>query len=157
MKSQNEYFQSLQKLEDYIAKQVSGSILLGYENLSNYSGMVLGKSIIFDTRNNKYELDLEWISFGLDLYGENLLENYLYSFATLDTLLQYLKNQYNITPSDMPMKYKTDLTKFPNPIKDSENKHVFIKSWEQFQNDFRTGIFLDNTLELIFSSTSQDI
>jgi len=73
MEDQTGYFTNFEELFDFIQGKKVGNILIGYQNIAEYPGMVLGKSIIFDIEKQKYELDLEWISFGLDLYGENLL------------------------------------------------------------------------------------
>jgi hypothetical protein len=114
--------------------------------------MVLGMGIIFDVNQLKYELDLEWISFGLDLFGENLLENYLYKFNTLAELLAYLQVNYHISITDIPTSYKIDQSLFPNPIEDTAQKPLFEIAWQKFQHDFKKELFLDKSLEIVFSS-----
>lgn len=152
MEDLNRNFKDFEALYDFIQKKKVGNILIGYRNIPEYAGMVLGIGIVFDTHKLKYELDLEWISFGLDLYGENLLENYLYKFNSLQNLLEYLQSDYDISISDIPMNYKIDQSLFPNPIKDSDQKPIFEAAWQKFQHDFKKGIFLDDSLQLVFSS-----
>jgi hypothetical protein len=155
MEELNRNFNSFEELNAFIQNKQVGNILIGYRNLSDYAGMVLGIGIIFDRDKSKYELDVEWISFGLDLFGENLLENYLYKFDKLQGLLEYLDSNYHILVTDIPLKYKIDQSQFPNPIKDADQKPIFIAAWQKFQLDFRKDLFLDAALELVFSSNSR--
>ena len=149
-------FSSIENLNDYIQEKKKGHILIGYDNMPDYAGMVLGKGIIFDIRKSKYELDLEWISFGLDLFAENLLENYLYKFDSLIELLEYLKLKHDTKVTDIPIKYKIDQSLFPNPQKDADQKPLFEEAWSKFQTDFKNEAFLDTSLELVFSSNSAE-
>lgn len=149
-------FSNKDHLKAYLDEKGSGILRIAISNMKGYEGMVFDMGLIFDlNKRKKYELDLEWISYGLDLYGENLLENYLYTFQGLDPLLDYLNNCYAIAVSDIPMGLKVDINHFPNPIKDEDKKSLFQANWERFQKDFRTGIFLDPSLNLIYST--QDI
>ncbi len=145
-------FTDFKALNTYIQKKEKGSILITYRNCKHYEGVVLGIAVIFDTRQAKYELDLQWISFGLDLFGENLLENYLYQFESLEKLLAYLLAKYGIKVTDIPVNYKIDPSKFPDPIKNEEKKPIFETAWQQFQKDFKSGTFLDTSLKLIYDS-----
>lgn len=153
MTAAERYFKSFEELNDFIQTKEKGHILIGYRNLQDYPGMVLGIGIIF--KQGQFELDLEWISFGLDLYGENLLENYLYQFDTLQALLTYIDSLYSISVTDIPLKYQIDQSLFPNPIKDADQKSLFESNWKKFQEDFSKGMFLDNSLTLIFSSDTK--
>lgn len=149
MTDKKRHFQNSEEIDDHV--QRNKHILIGYRNLPDYPGMVLGIGIIFNS--GKYELDLEWICFGLDLFGENLLENYLYSFNELRELLTYLESNYNTSVTDIPVKYKIDQSQFPNPIKDERQKPLFESIWDKFQNDFKRGVFLDKTLPLVYASS----
>lgn len=149
-------FSNIESLNDYILEKEDGHILIGYSNMIDYPGMVLGKGIIFNTQKSKYELDLEWISFGLDLFGENLLENYLYKFESLIELLEYLKSKYSTLVTDIPLKYNIDQSLFPNPQKDADQKPLFEEAWSRFQTDFKNEDFLDTSLELVYSSNEAD-
>ena len=153
MDDQSRTFKDFDEINNFIQKKEVGHILIGYRNMSDYAGMVLGIGIIFNIAESKYELDLEWICFGLDLYGENLLENYSYKFSSLPELLKYLHLTYGITITDIPLSYKINQNLFPNPIKDADQKTLYQTTWQKFQNDFKKGIFLDKSLELVFSST----
>ncbi len=145
-------FESLLALKTHIEQQKKGFILLPYRNVEGYDGMVLGMAISFDIREKKYELDLQWISFGLDLFGENLVENYLYEFDNLEDLLTYIGNKYNIQITDIPLNYKIDASQFPDPIKNKDKIPVFEKAWKRFQIDFKNNNFLDHSLKLTYSS-----
>lgn len=150
----NQNFTSIEGLESHIQDKKVGNILVGYRNVSDYAGMVLGIGIIFDTHKTNYELDLEWISFGLDLYGENLIENYLYKFEDLQTLVDYVHKNYGISVTDIPKQYNIDQSKFPNPLKDADQKPRYEKAWQKFQDDFKNDEFLDNSLHLVFSTNA---
>lgn len=100
-------------------------------------------------------MNLEWISFGLDLYAENLMESYLYKFDSLRSLISYLESNYNINETQIPKSYKIDNDQFPNPIKNSDKEVDFKVSWNKFQEDFKNGLFLDKTLSLVHASTKQ--
>ena len=146
------HFTDFEALNTYIQNKATGHILVAYRNCENYDGMVLGIGITFDTRKPQYELDLQWISFGLDLYGENLLENYLYQFESLEKLLTYLQGKYAIEVTDIPMRYQIDQSQYPNPIKDAAKKPAFETAWKRFQHDFKSGTFLDTSLKLVYST-----
>ena len=152
MEDRNRNFSSFEELSDVIQKRNAGHILVGYRNIPDYAGMVLGIGIIFDVNQLKYELDLQWISFGLDLFGENLLENYLYQFDDLQALLTYLQSKYHTLVSDIPMAYQIDPDLFPNPIKDSDQRPIFEMAWQKFQDNFQQGVFLDDSLQVVFST-----
>ncbi len=81
-----------------------------------------------------------------------MVENYVYQFESLENLLDYLVNQYNIAVEQIPKQYKIDEQNFPNPIKNSAEKSQFEIAWNQFQEDFKRGVFLDQSLNLIYSS-----
>ena len=152
----NTHFSSTEDLLSFIQEKQQGHILSRYELVPAYAGMVLGIGIIFDTSKAKYHLDLEWISFGLDLYGENLLENYSYAFNSLEELLAYLLKRYHLAVTEIPKNYKHDPDQFPNPIKDANQIKAFEEAWEKFQQDFRKDKFLDTSLHLVHTSTSLD-
>ena len=114
--------------------------------------MVLGIMIVFDTRQARYELDLQWASFGLDLYGDTLQESYVYRFESLEKLLAYLEATYAIKVTDIPLKYTIDQSQFPSPLKEEEKRPLYEAAWERFQGDFRRGDFLDLSLKLVFST-----
>ncbi|RZK37138.1 MAG: GNAT family N-acetyltransferase [Pedobacter sp.] len=140
------------QLNNFIRDKKNGSILIDYRLLPDYEGMTLNLGIIFDVAMEKYQLDLQWISFGLDLYGENLLLGYTYQFDYLKSLLDYLAITYNINVPDIPIKYKIDSEKFPNPIKDKDMKPAFEESWARFKKDFAVGKFLDPSLNLVYTT-----
>lgn len=149
-------FADREALRVYIQEREIGSLLIDYRKLEAYAGMVLGIGMIFDTRKGTYDLDLQWISFGLDLYAENLLENHLYRFGRLESLLDYLRITYAIEVADIPVKYSIDSSQYPNPIKDEAQKPVFEAAWQRFQQDFQAGIFLDSSLERVYT-TQEDL
>ena len=65
-------FPDLQALQSHIQKKERGAIVIGHQSLENYSGMVRYLGFHFDVAKAEYDLDIEWISFGLDAFGENL-------------------------------------------------------------------------------------
>ncbi|RZK58042.1 MAG: N-acetyltransferase [Pedobacter sp.] len=140
------------QLNAFVGDKKNGSVLIDYRLLPDYEAIVLNLGIIFDVAMEKYQLDLQWISFGLDLFGENLLLGYTYQFKDLKSLLTYLLTTYNVDVTDIPIKYKMDSEKFPNPIKDEEHKPVFEESWNRFKKDFATGKFLDPSLNLVYTT-----
>ncbi|MEZ4774219.1 MAG: hypothetical protein R3D00_13630 [Bacteroidia bacterium] len=146
------HFTDLVALKTHIHTVGKGSLMVAYRNMDDYDGMVLGIAIIFDAPKGKYELDLQWISFGLDLYGENLLENYLYQFDSLENLLDYLHTKYAMAITDIPVKYNIDPDAYPNPFKDEAKNPLFEAAWQRFQQDFKAGDFLDRSLNLVYSS-----
>ncbi|MES2332709.1 MAG: hypothetical protein V4539_24085 [Bacteroidota bacterium] len=148
------YFKDFSELAAYIQSTEKKHITITHQAIPDYAGMVFSLAIIFDAEKKKYELDMEWISFGLDLYAENLLEGYLYKFKSLEELTGYLYSKYQIRVSDIPANYKIEHEKFPDPIKDKEQKTDFEEGWQRFQRDFKEGIFLDASLELVYSTHS---
>ena len=75
--------------------------------------------------------------------------------GNLEELVAYLQSAYQISVADIPVNYKIDQSLFPNPIKDSAQKPMFESAWEKFQDDFRKGMFLDDSLQLVFSSNEK--
>ena len=89
--------------------------------------------IVFDVEKNNYQLNLEWMCFGLDLFGDNLVESYVYQFEDLEILLRYIDEKHQIKISDINPNYTFNDADFPNPIKNKEQKEVYTKYWNQFQ------------------------
>ena len=145
-------FSSFEELNTHVQNEVSGFIRVTHRNCRDYEGMVLFIKIVFDIQQPKYELDLEWMSLGLDLFGETLAESYIYRFKDLESLFDYLRLEYNINVTDIPVKYEFDASKYPNPIKASSKKQIFENAWLRFQQDFKSGIFMDRSLKLVYSS-----
>ena len=148
----NTNFAGLNALAKHILDEETGHIMVDHRLLPGYEGMVLGIGIIFDIKKDNYELDLEWISFGLDLYGENLLEGYSYKFEALEILVAYLQSVYDINVTDIPIKYQVDAAKFPNPLKDEAQKPVFEEAWKRFRKDFKEKMLLDDSLQLVYTT-----
>lgn len=146
-------FSNFTELQTHFETKQKGFLTIAQTNMTAYAGMVFDVRIIFDIpKGKKYELDLQWISFGLDLFGENLLENYLYRFENLELLVQYLDKKYQIKITDIPTNYQFDDANFPNPVKNEAEKSIFEAAWERFQQDFRKGLFLDKGLELVYAT-----
>ena len=143
------YFSDLSDLETHIHSHQKGFILVTYRPMEGYPGMALAMMIVFDVNNQSYQLDLEYICLGLDLYGDTLMENYVYQFSDMDDLLAYLKKKYQIDVSDIPVNYTFDQEAFPNPIKNPDQKPMFEAVWQQFQRDFENELFLDKSLNRV--------
>ena len=139
-------------LNTYIQNKVKDAIVITYRNCEEYEGMVLAIMIVFDIRNEKYELDLQWMSLGIDLYGDTLQESYLYRFESFEKILNYLREKYGIQVTDIPVKYEFDHSRFPSPIKDEAKKPLFEAAWQRFQDNFASGVFLDPSLRLVYST-----
>lgn len=152
MSSKQINFSSLDEFKNHLQNKVKGGHLITYKKCNNYDGMALSIMIVFDVQEPKYELDLQWMSLGLDLYGDTLQESYLYEFESLELLLDYLHIKYRIEISDIPINYKFDSSEFPDPIKNAAEKSAFEVAWKRFQFDFKKGLFLDPSLKLVFDS-----
>ena len=150
--SATEKFTGAAALEAFMREKGSGALQIAYHNLEGYEGMVLGIGIIYDTDKKQYDLSLEWITFGLDPYAENLMESYLYRFRDLQLFLTYLHEKYGIAVTDIQVRFSMDHDRYPSPFKDADKKDIFEKDWQRFQDDFWDGKFLDPSLELIDSS-----
>jgi hypothetical protein len=128
-----------------------GHLLITYQQCEGYPGMVLGIVMRFDTLVSLYELDLEWMSFGLDFYGDTLQESYVYCFPNLEGMIGYLESKYSIRPSDIPKEFRINPHQYPNPL-DGKDPAEYEAGWQQFQQDFQKGLFLDPSLSLSYSS-----
>jgi hypothetical protein len=146
------FFTTIESLKTFIQLNKKGFVLIDYRTVQEYEGIVLCITFLFNQSKKEYHLDLQWISFGLDLFGEHFLENYVYQFTTLEKLLEYLNETYKIQVYEIPIHYQFDEDKFPNPIKNSTDKPKFEKSWAQFQEDFKERKFLDQSLNLVYST-----
>ncbi|MBO6525072.1 MAG: hypothetical protein JJ971_14685 [Balneolaceae bacterium] len=145
-------FSDTNEFVDFISAKKKGELIVGYFDFEGYDGMALSIMIIFDTRTSQFDLDLQWISLGLDLFGDTLQESYVYRFPSIIKLLEYLASKYLLSVSDIPLSYSFDNKKFPNPITHTNRKSDFKASWKNFQTDFKKGVFLDTTQELIYDS-----
>ncbi len=145
-------FASIESLKAQIEMTQKSFLLLPHRNLSHYEGMVLSITLVYDLPQKNFDLDLQWICFGLDLFGENLLENYTYRFSNLEGLLHYLDLVFQIPVGEIPLQYSICSEQFPDPIRDAANAQIFRENWERFEQDFRTGLFLDPSQELVYSS-----
>ncbi len=148
-------FPDLEALKNFIQNKRKGEILITYRKCDDYAGMALAIMIVYDVSQSKYELDLQWMSLGLDLYGDTLQESYLYEFKSIEELLDYLELKYDIKVTDIPVQYQFDINQFPNPIKNANKKAAFEAAWKQFQLDFKKGKFLDSSLQLVYNSMNQ--
>jgi hypothetical protein len=145
-------YEDFEALDSYLDHKIVGNIRIADVNCIDYAGLGLRIGIMFDTRIPKYELDLQWISFGLDLFGDTLVENYTYRFDSLSELLLYLSSRYGIKITDIPIEYRFNKQQFPNPIYDASRDEEFKAAWERFQQDFKRGTFLDPSQHLVFST-----
>ncbi len=145
-------FSDYEALHRYVQEKTKDNMLIAYRNCDPYEGMVLGIMIVFDIQVPAYQLDLQWMSFGLDPYGDTLQESYVYQFEGLEALLEYLKLTYEIKVEDIPVQYKFDPSQHPDPIKDKAQKSVFEAAWKRFQDDFNNRVFLDPALQLVYDT-----
>ena len=151
---QSEYFDT-ETLKAYITENGKGYKVITHRNVKDYEGMVLCIGIRFDIPKASYQLDLEWACLGLDLFGDALWESYIYEFGDLDKLLDYLLEKYDIRVTDIPIQYKFDDSQFPNPIYYEHKKMEFEAAWKRFEEDFKKGVFLDPSLEVVFAGSYQ--
>lgn len=148
MSAQSDYFSGLAELKDLVAEKEHAGLVVAHLNVLDYAGMVLYIGIYFNTSKSLYLLNLEWMSLGLDLYGDTLQESYSYRFADLEALTDHLHSKYGIAVSDIFKTYQFDTDAFPNPIRDEARKPEFTEAWERFQEDFKRGSFRDQSQQL---------
>ncbi|MCB0705588.1 MAG: hypothetical protein KDC34_09780 [Saprospiraceae bacterium] len=146
------HFADLDALKSHFQNKENGFIVIDWRNCPDYEGMALSIMLVFDTRQSRWQLDLQWISLGLDPYGDTLQESYVYQFTSLDELLEYLLLKYQIKVTDIPIHYQFDPDKFPDPVKDGAKKALFEASWKRFQHDFLNGAFFDPALTIVYNS-----
>jgi hypothetical protein len=132
-------FKSIGELDMHLQRVRGGFLQIAHRKLDDYPGMVLSILIRWDKKTGHYQLDLEWMCLGLDLYGDTLQESHVYAFASLADLLEQLKTKFDLDLTDLPLTYHFDENAFPNPIKNSQDKLVFQEAWNRFQEDFRNG------------------
>lgn len=142
-------FNSLEELNFALTQK---PVLVFYQNLHGYPGMVLALSIYFKQKENYYGIDLRWQCLGLDLYGDSLEESYEYAFENIEALLTYLEEEYQITLDKIPLNYSFDNALFPSPLKEEQNKEKYETAWKNFQQNFNRGKFLDLKQKLVYSS-----
>lgn len=152
METSNLYFSNLSVFKQHIITTKIGALSIRHQNLENYNGVVFYIGIHFDYPKEEYQLNLEWICFGLDLFGDNLVESCVYQFQNIENLLNYIDKKYQIKITDISTNYKINESLFPNPIKNKDQKNTYEKEWKRFQNDFKKGIFLDTSQNLIYNS-----
>lgn len=145
-------FSDLEALRAHTTSSGSGFLVIAHRNCANYPGMVLCIMLVWDVPKASYKLDLQWMSFGLDHYGDTLQESYEYAFASLNALCSYLEQRYQIAPSAIPIRYSIDQSKYPSAINNAEHKSAYEAAWERFQVDFKNGLLLDPNQTLVYSS-----
>ena len=145
-------FSNVSALSAHLQREGKGGLLIRYENCEGYDGMVLGIMLVFESGKTLFHLDLQWMSFGLDPYGDTLQESYVYQFESLEELLLYLAEKYGVEVHDIPVNYRIDPERYPDPVKDEAKRPLFEAAWQRFQTDFRKGVFLDQAQRLVYSS-----
>lgn len=148
-------FSSEEEFIQHINSKKKGELVVGYFDCNSYKGIALVIMIVFDTKKSTFDLDLQWMSLGLDLYGDTLQESYVYQFKTIQSLLKYLDSKYQIKTTDIPYEFKFNNDQFPNPISDTASKPVFEVAWREFQSDFKSGAFLDLSQKLVYNSLNE--
>ncbi len=151
---QSQYFDT-ETLKAYIQEKIKGFKVITHRNVKDYECMVLCIMIRFDTLKASYQLDLQWECLGLDLLGDALWESHIYELDSLDKLLDYLLENYDIRVTNIPVEYKFDNSQFPNPIYYEHKKMEFEAAWKRFEEDFKKGVFLDPSLKLVFAGSYQ--
>ncbi|MCU0438502.1 MAG: hypothetical protein MUC49_11350 [Raineya sp.] len=146
------YFSSFEEFAAFAQEKQEGHMVIGYFHLPDYAGMVLYLGIHYDIAQNKFVLDLEWMSLGLDFYGDTLQETYRYQFDNLKDMFDYMEHKHQVKVTDIAKKYEFDYKQYPNPLTHEDQKEVFQEAWERFSNNFKSGMFLDTTQKLIYSS-----
>ncbi|MBX7224781.1 MAG: hypothetical protein K1X55_01995 [Chitinophagales bacterium] len=146
------FFVSCEDLKEFFNIKKKGNLVVSVVNLPQYLGMVLHIGIQFDDDTKKYLLCLEWISYGLDFYGDTIQEGYIYEMKDVDHLLTYLWRHYHISVNEIPKAFKFDAEKHPKYYENEEERHLFSAAWEKFSRDFANGYFLDKNLKLVYSS-----
>ena len=146
----------LEGLQKHLLCKQKGQLMIAYQNCENYEGVVLALMILFDTIKKDYRLDLQWASFGLDLYGDTLQESYIYQFESLQVLMDYLDQKYQIKASEIKIPFKYDAYAFPSPITHADKKSVFEEAWSRFSLDFKNGELLDPSLHSTYSSLASE-
>lgn len=149
------YYQNFKELSAAFQQKVKDFVVVGYYNMPDYAGMVKYVGISYHTEKNQYDLNLEWMSLGLDFYGDTLQESCTYRFDDLKKLTDYMAEKHFIQITDIPIKYKSVLGEHPNPLTHEKEKPLFEKDWQRFQKDFKDGLFLDRSLLLIHSSLNR--
>ncbi|MCB9233336.1 MAG: hypothetical protein H6581_16885 [Bacteroidia bacterium] len=155
MSDSSAYFRDLDDLRQHLQPKGRNAILLGYENQEDYPGMALASMLVIDLEKAIFQLDLQWMSLGLDLYGDTLQESYVYEFGDLESLLNFLDDRFAMEVTDIPRKYQFQSKDFPNPLDHAHQKDEFQAAWDRFREDFRSGKFLDPALRLAFDSTQE--
>lgn len=148
----NTYFGSLEEFLAFAEEKQEGHMVIGYFHLPEYAGMVLYLGIHYHIAKKEFVLDLEWMSLGLDFYGDTLQESYRYQFDSLRDMLAYMEHKHQVKITDIAHKFEFDYKQYPNPITHEDQKEAFQEAWERFSNNFKSGMFLDSTQKLIYSS-----
>jgi hypothetical protein len=154
MAADNQTFASFEELKKHIDER--GYVVVGYWNVPEYDGMVLFIDIRKEKNASTYVLNLEWQCLGLDFYGDTLQESYMYRFENLFKLMPYLFSKFGIALTHVPVKFSFDHTQYPNVLRNEDKKTEYEAAWARFQKDFKAGMFLDNSLELIWYSMEQE-
>ena len=137
---------------EYIHSQQTGSIVITHQNMPGYPGMVLYIGFAFDVPASNYTLNLEYMSLGLDLYGDTLQENHIYKFPDVAAVAVFLDQAHHISVADICVPYSFDPEQFPNPLTNEKEKPAFEAGWKKFREDYRKGIFAGKSQELIYQS-----
>jgi hypothetical protein len=153
----NATFQNIEALKAFTEETGRGAKAVTYRNMPDYPGMVFYIGLHFDVPKKKYELNLEWMSLGLDFYGDTLQESYMYSFGNLDQLLAYLQSKYDIAVTDIAVRFEFDPGQYPSLLKDEHRKPEYEAAWQKFREDFKRGLFLDGSQNLVYASSPTDI
>ncbi len=146
------YFKNKEEIHSHINNKKKGYMMIIYENVKDYEGMVFELGVIYDIHKNLYQLDLKWMCMALDFYSDTLVENYLYEFDDINAIIDYIDVNYNVLINHIPIQFEIDENLFPSPLKDKEKRPIFEANWQRFQQEFKSNKYLDTNLKLIYSS-----
>jgi hypothetical protein len=76
----------------------------------------------------------------------------MYSYDSLDEMLDYLHLKYGFDVTDIAIKYSFDPDQYPSLLKDEHRKPEYEAAWQKFREDFRQGLFLDSSQTLVYNS-----
>lgn len=149
MSSSKESTAAVEVLRSALRQQGPKGVLVGVLPVQEYAGMVIFMQLYHRPEQDRFELNQDWISYGLDYKGSDWELGYLYAFPTLEVVLEYLERQFGLGPEDLPVEVPdTDL---PNAYRDEVRRPEFMAAWDRFHADFSAGKLREPGVEVLYS------
>ena len=143
----NKGFKNIEELK-YKINQIEVSYIQLYDRIMvNYPGMIERYELESENYGRNISLAQIFECRGLDWSGHAIYKELKYKFNSIEEIIHYLMKRYNITIQDMDGNFPENM---PSQIESTpEEEKIYQKNWDKFVSDFKNGIFIEKSLNIL--------